>query len=180
MSKTEPVLVRAGSHSVTISPFSDMGFKEEVFVYFNATWRGQPAAVSMRADRYTHSSGLSEWRVYSSDVKAGAWDPETNWYAEKGDDLSGTARSRLGDELRPMVMEWLASEAYEVSERAAYLSAMRGMLYEARPYTDPTRDLRRVLAKYDGKLSEAQRSYIIRLASAYDAFARIYNEDLPS
>ena len=63
-------LDRVGSHSVSMGVnYRDQIEKEECFGYFSATWRGEPVRVTVSADRYRHSSGMSAWRIYARDAR---------------------------------------------------------------------------------------------------------------
>lgn len=166
--KQAPALTATG-HSVEFDYRQQLD-NEQVYLTFETEWRGQPAVVRMQADRYRHSSGISEWR-YRVDEARGADTSD----GRRGADLSGTARSRLSDQLRPLVEEWLGSEAYETSRDEAYFDAVRRMVREARPYPDPMRDVRKVLLD-SVYMTIAQRDRLYRMAEAYEAFTLAYNE----
>lgn len=153
MSKSTPtdvVLERTGSHHFSDDP--GRGPKEEVYGYFRATWRGQPVMVTMSADRYTYSGGeMSDWRVYAQDARY--FDPERN--GGRGDDVTETARWRLSDACRPVMIGWLASDAYAGS----LACAVRNMIVrEAEGRWGDT--AHRLLAEHGDKLTEAQRDAI--------------------
>lgn len=153
-----------GTHSV------HDGRKEEVRITFDATWRGEPCVLRMTASRYVHSSGWSDWTVYTEDAKrdGGVW----------GEYLSETAYTRLGDAARPLVQEWLKSDEYTESERVAYYYAIRGQAHDLRPYgTVPTMVMRRNMERYADKLTPAMQDRLTRLCDAFDAYAKVYGEE---
>jgi len=128
MSAKNAELQRTGSHHVSdelSSQCADGVGKEQIYLYFSATWRGKPVSVTMQADRYaasffdektrTSTNHLTDWRTYASEARY--VDPENN--GGRGEDVTGTARSALSKLCAPMVTEWLASEAYVASRRPA-------------------------------------------------------------
>ena len=168
-----PVFREARHHSITFEPFNGRdAIKEEVFLYFDATWQGRPVVVTLHADRYTHSEGLSEWRVYASEARE---IPAEGQYA--GANLTDTARRRLSDACYDDAREWLWSSAYIASAAGAYVRALEHGFYDLRPsYTEPTKRVREDVARWAHKIPDAERARLERLADAYDHFAAIYNE----
>jgi hypothetical protein len=169
----QPPTMRAGniSHAIVFGPNARESFdREELYPTYNATWRGRPVVVQVRADRYTHSSGLSDWRVYVNDAREATPGDERG----RGPELSGRAREVLGDELRPIVREWLASEEYAASRRKAFARAIGNGLYELRPWENATRGVRHHLALFAGELDAADLDRLTRACDAYDRFAAIY------
>jgi hypothetical protein len=151
------------SHGVDIATGSHPGIKEAVYLRFVAPWRKRPVVIAMRADRYTHSEGLSEWRIT----------PHESY----GDDkLTDLARSRVAGQLRHEVEAWLTSPAYTESERVAYRWAIKGMVRELRPYDNPTRTIRATIALYLDKLAENDFHNLLTMCDAYDAFTTAYNK----
>lgn len=125
MSAKDAVLEKTGSHWVSDDNYSsrvDGISKEEVYLYFSAKWRGQPVQVEVSADRYAHSSGISEWRVYARASRF--YDPERN--GGRGEETSGTARAALSKLCEPIATAWLSSDEYRASfERALAHMIMR-------------------------------------------------------
>jgi hypothetical protein len=118
MSAKDAVLNKTGSHWVSDDNHSsrvDGISKEEVFFYFSAKWRGQPVQVEVSADKYAHSSGMSDWRVYARAARY--YDSES--YGGRGEETTGTARAALGELCVPIALEWLESDAYKASFQTA-------------------------------------------------------------
>lgn len=131
----ETTMTGARSHSVKLGGPTDetsmSGIdREEVFPTFATDWRGVAVVVQMNANRYRHSSGVSEWRIH---VERGI--EGTDPYG-RGKAISDTARSRLTDRLEPLVLEWLESDDYRQSKRAAVVHALARELAE-RTYVQP-------------------------------------------
>ena len=110
---------RTGSHHVS-DEYARGGYREQVFGYFTATWLGEPVIVTMQADRYTHSSGLSDWRIYAEQARS--FDADAN--GGRGHELTDTARRRLSDACRPLMVAWLESDEYAPS----LANAVRNMI----------------------------------------------------
>lgn len=86
---------------------------EEIFLYFNTTWRGQEVEARFQANRYPSARGeWSEWRIWCEQLR-----PIDGGY---GSDLSDTARHRVRDAFKPTIEEWLASEKYVASRVRAF------------------------------------------------------------
>ena len=150
-------LTRTGSHTVTESPHGRReGIdREEVFFYIATAWRGTPVTVILRADRYAHTGGVSDWRITVSDVRP---------------DVSGTARQRLRERCEPLATDWLASDAYTRSESVAYASMIANTLRTS-PY-DATREVRRQLTQWASKLPTGIAAKLAACADAHDAYTR--------
>jgi len=161
--------LRTGSHSVTIGHNGIE--KEEVWLYFETTWRNTPAIVEMSADRYVHSEGMSEWRVIARDAKES--DPTRN--GNQGNDLTQLARQRLGAQLRPVVEQWLASEGYAESRRSAFGHALYRMACELSPRFHSTDSLRKALANYGHELKPETMRRLLDATDAFDRFSAILN-----
>lgn len=161
MTTSEARMTGAGSHSVRFDNRGQLE-KEEVFPTFETTWRGAAVTVQMSADRYRHSSGISEWRIYA-----------VNTRDEKGGALTPLARSRMTEQLRPLVYEWLLTDAYAASRRQAFANALQREFYDLHPYRhdEPTHNVRRLLAAHAGELSPAVLERFTRAADAFDAYA---------
>lgn len=177
MGKTEvkkpPTLQQVSSHYITLVNHPD-GIKEEVYLYFNAHWRGEEVTVKMQASRYTHSAGLSEWRVYCTEAYS-LPDGKDHYINRKH--VTPTARARLADECETLVVQWLRSQDYRRSESAAYCHAIKEMLRQANRYSDePTRDARQKVVQYSSKLTPMQREYLLKLADAVDEVVSLYNQ----
>jgi hypothetical protein len=147
--------------------------KEEVFTTYAATWRGRPVLVTMSADRYEHSSGVSEWRIYASEARE---EPAEGHY--QGENLTDTARRRLSDQHKQVVRDWLESDDYHRSEAQAYADALRRVASDLRPYmSEPASGLRRALATNRDKLIPLDVHRFEQAADAFDTYAAILHEN---
>jgi hypothetical protein len=165
------VLDRVGSHSVSTGyNYRDEIEKEECFGYFSATWRGQPVRLTMNADRYRHSSGMSEWRVYCRDAKVIEPDDDRNgdWYYH-GASVSDTARQRLGEVCQPMMAEWLESDGYVTSRRLAFVRMLKRLASDLAKYNSGS-ELTRMLDKYRFEISADQFAQLTRAGIAFAAY----------
>jgi hypothetical protein len=174
-SETVSTKYRTGSHSVRIGWQSGQMEveKEEVFLYFETTWRGRPALVTLSADRYRHSEGMSEWRVYASDAKE--HDPERN--GGRGDDLTDLARRRLGELLVPVAKQWLAGLGYIQSRQTAFYHALDRMAREQSAFSRrDTEDLRKALATFGHELPPERQNQLFSAAARFDAFLEVLND----
>jgi hypothetical protein len=168
MSAKNAELNRTGSHWVSDdnSCRSEGISKEEVYFYFSATWRGQPVQVEVSADRYAHTSGMSEWRVYARAARF--YDPERN--GGRGEETTETARSALSNLCSPIATDWLKTDAYTVS----FQTALANMVI--RKFRDDYSASRRVaeaLNTFKGRLSPAAYQGISETLDAYNAYEAI-------
>ncbi len=165
---------RPHSHSVREgNNYRNLIEKEEVFLEFHTTWRGVPCRVTMSADWYRHSSGISEWRIYATDVR------ESSDEQPYGPTLSDTARRRLSDICTPLTQNWLDSTAYRASEQRAYAHMILDKLRELRPYDyghGAARDVRRMVDQYRAKLPATLPHKLLSIADAYDTFTKRYDD----
>lgn len=176
MSVKDLKLERFNSHSVRIDFASDLGrydvSKEEVYGYFRATWRGVPVVFTMSADRYRHSSGISEWRIYCTDARE--IDPALaeDVYG-RGPAVSDTARQRLGAAARPVVEQWLASADYVTSRRTAFARALEHEASQLGTHQSTTSRLRTYLETFASELEPADAKRLAAATDAYEAFLEI-------
>lgn len=162
MATSEAKMTGAGSHSVRFDNRGQLE-KEEVFPTFETTWRGAAVTVQMKASRYRHSSGMSEWRIFAEHTRD-----------EHGNALTPLARGRMSEQLRPLVEAWLTTEEYAASRRQAFANAVQREFYDLRPshHDDiPTHNVRRLLATHASELSPAVLERFTRAADAFDAYA---------
>jgi len=120
----ESKLERVGSHFLTLGMGGKVE-KEECFGYFRTEWRGQPATITMHADRYAggmdrHNLTMGEWRIIGREARA--YDPEKN--GGRGPELTETARQRLSEQNRSAMAAWIDSDDYRASRHAALLHAI--------------------------------------------------------
>lgn len=176
MTAKDAVLESVGSHYVNLGSYgSEAGTadKEELYPLFTATWRGQPVRVEMRVDRYKHSSGWSDWRIYAG----GAYNTDTSASSGqpgfRGDPVSDTARSRLGDLCKPLVEEWLNSPAYKASRAHAFQHAVRRELANDLRPSYGTDRAKRLLELNRSELPDGAYELFVEAITAYDNFAEV-------
>jgi hypothetical protein len=166
MSAKDAALQKTGSHWVSDDNYSSRAdgiSKEEVYFYFTAQWRGRPVQVEVSADRYAHSSGISEWRVYARDARF--YDPERN--GGRGEATTGTARAALGKLCVPIAEEWLTSDAYTASFQNA-LAHMVMRKFDGR--YSATRDVQAALVTFKDRLPKPTLQAISDALEAWQAF----------
>lgn len=93
----------ASSHYVTLGAGYALE-KEEVYLYFSATWMSKPVRFHHRASRYTHSSGLSEWRNVV--IQASFIEQREDSFVTLGE-CSQAARRALDAATTDVVTAWL-------------------------------------------------------------------------
>lgn len=131
MSAKNATLHHTGSHWVEDGRTPEGISKVEVYLYYEATWRGKPVTVTMQADRYEVSSydqrtdestrRLTDWRVYAQEARYGNAGERVG-----NESVTGTARSALSKLCEPLAMEWLDSAEYVASyQRAVARMIMR-------------------------------------------------------
>lgn len=158
MAAKDPVLQKTGSHHV-----GDDLSREEIYFYFSATWRSQPVSVEVSADRYVHSSGMSDWRVYARAARF--YDPERN--GGRGEPTTETARRALSVLCVPIATEWLGSDEYAASFRRA-LAQM--IMRKFRNDHSPARSVAEALATFRSRLAPDAFEAISETLSAYNAY----------
>lgn len=160
-------------HSITLGNGTFTSGKEELFFYFEASWRKVPVLVTMQASRYTYADGQwSDWRIWSNDARVKT--EGANGF--RGDPVTELARRRLSDELAPGVEEWLANEAnYIPSRAAAYGRAVGNVARDLTVYGKST-SLRGALTTHRAELTPEDFDRYTRAADAYDVFASIVND----
>lgn len=156
-------------------------YREELHLGFDTAWRGRPVSVTMHADRYQHTSGISDWRIYATEAREGHAPILDNGRTGRslGDHLTDTARSRLSDELRPLVTDWLASPAYTV----ARTNALAEMIYRELTGTvttyRPTSKARELLETYGAEITADQVAHLEHLAGTLETYASAAGAALP-
>jgi hypothetical protein len=155
------------SHWIALGHYNEVE-KEELFMTFGATWRGRPVVVKMSADQYRHSSGMSNWRIYAIEAREADRTNQSGDYLGRGNNLTDTARRRLGDDLADVVRRWLDSPLYEESRRFAMDRCLMRMVGElggnGRSRTDTVR------AAIDKQADAAHLATVTRARNACDAF----------
>lgn len=142
--------------------------KEEVTRLFLTEWRGVVVTVRISADRYRHSSGISEWRIYADQARKG-----TEGY---GEHLTDTARRRLSEKFSPLVQEWLNSNdsgdgSYTQSRRRVFTAVIKGKLSDlGRIGPD---QFRRLLDNTSTEIPVPARDHFARCVDAFVAFKKL-------
>lgn len=181
MSKNStPTIERVGSHFITLGTGRNWGHadKEELFAYIPTAWRGSPVMVTMRASRYKAGMNAdalewTSWQVYAQD----AHEIDENANGGRGRPLTDLARRRLGDQLEPLVREWIDSDAYKASMLNALAHAVRREFGDLRPWKDATRRVRDLLNIHRNTLRPSDVGRFTKAADAYDVFASIMADD---
>jgi len=127
---TKPLEVKLlqASHWVELEPYSPHGIrKEQVYARLASNWRGQDVQIEAVLDRYQHSNGLSDWRLYSVDVRA--WDQARGGFY---DYVSDVARQRLREACAPVALAYTTSDDYAITWHAALVRAIRDAVREER------------------------------------------------
>src|SRR5665213_3171840 len=144
---TDPVLIDTRSHSVTLAYRRTLE-REEFFPNFTAVWRGTVYHVDMEASRYAFADGdLSEWRIFARHIREGYTD---------------LARRALGEACQPLVVAWLASDAYKASRQQAFARQIANTLRDERYSTHRTRE------QLDAHFTELTDEESARLHNAAD------------
>ena len=168
----QPELLSATSHYVTLTRDGELS-KEEVYLTFATKWQGKDVLVKMTCDRYRHSSGMSEWRVYASEARSKTDEPHGY-----GAHVSDLAKSRLSAACKPHALRWVDNfnGEYVVSETAAYFHAIKRVAGDLKTYSDtPGDEVRTLIGATLGKLSREQADALLNMADAFDAFSKAYN-----
>lgn len=176
---------RVHSHHVTLTNDERDVAKEQVFLTFLTEWRGQPAAVTMQADRYRAGmrgdEHLTDWRVYAYEARG-----RTDEADRFGPHLTDTARQRLGDAAEPAVLDWLNGAeladadgaplpVYLESSRRAIVRALAhnaGELGVTRGYTGDR--IRRMADTWRGVCGADAADALHRMADALDQAQAAY------
>lgn len=131
MKATDVELRGCGSFSVTLGAQCAIE-KEEFWLYFSATWRGQSVRFAQKVDRYMHrqwsednssSNVMSEWRNYATEARE--FDPTA--HADRGASLSEIARRALGEASDELVEAFLGSERFVEQEQRTTTSLRRSV-----------------------------------------------------
>jgi hypothetical protein len=175
---TEPVDV---THDITLATMGPIEHRmcvqeEKVYLTFEAKWRGRPVRIEMLVRRYWSSSGMTPYYVSPHEAREAA--TEGRW---RGDELTPTARGRLGEQFKDVAMAWVDTDAYKASEGTATRHAIERIAREMRPYgEDPARDLKLAIKRNLCKLSPEDKQRLRQVASLFNAFAaRLDNKPIP-
>lgn len=132
--------------------------KEEIFFRFETEWRGEPAFVTISADKYSYNGEkMSEWRIYCTEARKQEW----------GEYHTDTAKSRFSEVYRPVVEAWLQSEAYAPSRQRAFEHMAARVLDDL----DHERDIPRLYEFIEAHRSEMTEEFVQNLDAAACAFA---------
>ncbi len=172
--KSEPVLIRpAGSHWLNLEtgprrndePFSN----EELFPILELDVpRVGLVRAQFEANRYVHSSGWSEWRVYLKDVRLpDAERPELYHLGPDAPGVGPSTRDAIRAACEPLILGWLETDAYLASRQVAAAYAARREIHAPRCYRiDAARTTINLLAAH---LTDDD---LIRLRGALDLLDR--------
>lgn len=169
MSAKDAALERTGSHSVIDDNYSSRAdgiSSEEVFGYFTATWRSRPVMVTVSADKYAHSSGMSDWRIYASEARY--VDTEKN--GNRGEDVTATAKSALSKLCAPLMSDWLGTDEYVASFQRALA---RMILRKFRDDYSASRSVANALVTFESRLAPATYKAIRKTLVAYNAYVDV-------
>lgn len=172
------------------SHYLDLGYqdtpdvdKEQVFVTFVGMWRGQPATVTMQADRYRAGmrgdEHLTPWRVYASEARTRTDEPG-GW----GTHLTATAKRRLSDAAKPTVLAWLDGAALTGPDGAVlptyaesyYTAARHAVARAARSDRYDGNRIRRMVHAWWSILLPDDRRALQAIAAAHDQADAAYAE----
>lgn len=103
--------------------------KEQGYFTVSCVWRGSRVELRVEADRYRHSSGMSEWRI-----------------SMPNSGLTDTAYAAIRPAVVPFIEQWLASPAL-------YAARAEGLYYELRRNL---RDERYSLDGFDRLLAQCE------------------------
>lgn len=172
------------SHWVTVG-YHGME-KEEVYPRFLTEWRGERVVIAMACDRYADSNyRVGAWRVVASEANyvtippsAVTTGPAPAYVTgldplkfERGSSVTDLARRRLAEACKPLALAWLESESYRVSERLAYVHAIKREFSDMRGSdSHRVRDKIRLVAD---KLGHANTRALVALCDAWDDFVRV-------
>lgn len=166
MAQYNAQLVGTRSHHVTLDRFGQLD-REEVYGDVEAVWRGERVTVKVTANRYRHSSGVSDWRIFIQDARYGDGD-----YGTKS--LTDTARSRLREETTGELAGWIDSECYRSSFGRALVYALKLIVRE--PHYNAPDHLRQAIPKHVEFIGSLNADALFALADKAEAFATAYDE----
>ena len=155
------------SHWVRLDHNGDLE-KEEIFVTFTADWRGEPCVVRMEANRYRHSSGVSEWRIFAT---AGKYGNDLHAYGQK--ELSDTARARLAAVARPTMQAWIDSDDYKQSHNLALYAWFKREVGDLKSHSDCSR-LHKLVNANAQALGFAHTTRLKDAIAAFNTFQSLY------
>lgn len=171
-------MVGHGSHHLELNHQGEIE-KEEVYLYCNAVWRGQPVRFTISCDRYRHSSGLSEWRCYVREAEQGSYVLHENGNVVRDDTRGGvteTARLRLSEASKGMGHDWLCTnDYYPRSFKAALLAVFRRRIAKFDDYSNTPARLSELARKWADDLGPARVQWIYRCGEAFTTYQRVIN-----
>ena len=164
---TKPLEVKLlqASHWVELERNGDYAIrKEEIYARLASSWRGVEVQIEAVLQRYRHSNGLSDWRLYSAEVRAWS-EPRNGFY----DDVSDVARQRLREACEPVVMAYTTSDDYANTFHAALV---RAISYEAeRERYEPANLTRRMVGAWAMDLRSDVCGKFEHLAKQFEAMS---------
>ena len=138
--------------------------KEEIYTRLASSWRGVDVQIEAVAQRYRMSDGLSDWRLYSAEVRAWS-EPRTGFY----DYVSDVARQRLWAACAPVAMAYTTSDDYANTFHAALVRAIRDEVQNDR--YEPARTTRRMVDAWSKDLGRDVCEKFGHLADQFEAMS---------
>jgi hypothetical protein len=110
-------------------------------------------------DRYVHSSGWSDWRIYAREVTP-------------GNGVGDAARAAINEAGKPLILAWLASDEYRHSRaRAIAYAVKRGIEYDRPTASYSIDNARKTLATFEHELHVSDVQSFTRALDALDVAA---------
>ena len=121
--------------------------KEELYPILTAVIRGAGRSIECSADRYRHSSGMSDWRIYPRDVRP-------------ADGIGEATMREIRQATTPVIADYLASAEYRSSRRRAVYAAIVREIHDSR-YDGGRRALERI-EQHSAELRASDRKRLQR------------------
>jgi len=167
------VTVAKSGHFLNLSRNGDLD-KESVTFDVRAEWRSEAVTMRVTADRYNHSNGMSQWRIYGGN---GVYGDDLHGFRLR--DLSDTAKARIVALARPMVEDWLSSGEWDQSHVEALYYVIKGMVVRFDHYgPNPTADFRNILDKNAHFIGDDRFWALRQVANTFDDYMKDVR-DLP-
>ena len=151
------------SHWIELERSGDYAIqKEEIYARLASSWRGVDVQIEAVVQRYRHSNGLSDWRLYSAEVRAWS-EPRNGFY----DYVSDVARQRLREACEPVAVAYTTSDDYANTFHAALVRAIRDEVQNER--YEPARTTRRMVEAWSKDLGRDTCEKFGHLADQFEA-----------
>ena len=153
MAKVKMTETKPGSIHVSLGAGGDVD-KIEAYFGFEAEYLGKCYSVSVTADRYRASNGLTDWRLIT---RSGYSGPQ----------LTDKGRWAAQEAIAADVLAWLHSDAGQREQQRATFEAIRRAIAEERYSVDRPR---RFLAMHSTELADADRASLENSLTLLAAF----------